>query len=63
MRSFAEQEVYRVAGKGCRVGLIRPIDALGDFPLQPKYGRVWRAMEETGVVYGETAALRRPRNP
>ncbi len=49
---FAEQEVYRVAGKGCRVGLIRPIDALGNFPLQPKYGRVWRAMEETGVVYG-----------
>ncbi len=49
---FAEQEVYRVADKGCRVGLIRPIDALGNFPLQPKYGRVWRAMEETGVVYG-----------
>jgi predicted TIM-barrel fold metal-dependent hydrolase len=49
---FAEQEVYRVAGKGCRVGLIRPIDALGNYPIQPKYGRVWRAMEETGVVYG-----------
>jgi uncharacterized protein len=49
---FAEQELYRVAGKGCRVGLIRPIDALGNYPLQPKYGRVWRAMEETGVVYG-----------
>jgi predicted TIM-barrel fold metal-dependent hydrolase len=49
---FAEQEVYPVADKGCRVGLIRPIDALGNFPLQPKYGRVWRAMEETGVVYG-----------
>jgi hypothetical protein len=49
---FAEQEVYRVAAKGCRVGLIRPIDALGNYPIQPKYGRVWRAMEETGVVYG-----------
>ncbi len=49
---FAEAEVYRVADKGCRVGLIRPIDALGNFPLQPKYNRVWRAMEETGVVYG-----------
>jgi predicted TIM-barrel fold metal-dependent hydrolase len=60
---FAEQEVYLVAGKACRVGLIRPIDALGDFPLQPKYGRVCRAMEETGVVYGEAAALRRPRKP
>src|SRR5579863_1962265 len=49
---FAEQEVYRVAAKGCRVGLIRPIDAMGNYPIQPKYSRVWRAMEETGVIYG-----------
>lgn len=49
---FAEQEVYRVAAKGCRVGLIRPIDAMGNYPIQPKYAPVWRAMEETGVVYG-----------
>jgi len=49
---FAEQEIYRVAAKGCRVGLIRPIDAMGNYPIQPKYARVWHAMEETGVVYG-----------
>jgi predicted TIM-barrel fold metal-dependent hydrolase len=49
---FAEQEVYRVAAKGCRVALVRPIDAMGNYPIQPKYDRVWRAMEETGVVYG-----------
>jgi len=49
---FAEQELYRVAEKGCRVGLIRPIDAMGNYPLQPKYARLWHAMEETGVVYG-----------
>ncbi|MGH7986129.1 MAG: amidohydrolase family protein [Candidatus Binataceae bacterium] len=49
---FAEQEVYRVAAKGCRVGLIRPIDAMGNYPIQPKYSPVWRAMEETGMVYG-----------
>jgi uncharacterized protein len=49
---FAEQEVYRVAAKGCRVGLIRPIDAMGNYPIQPKYSRVWRAMEETGLIYG-----------
>jgi uncharacterized protein len=49
---FAEQEVYRVAARGCRVGLIRPIDAMGNYPIQPKYARVWHAMEETGVVYG-----------
>ena len=49
---FAQQEIYRVAAKGCRVGLVRPIDAMGNYPIQPKYDRVWRAMEETGVVYG-----------
>lgn len=49
---FAAEEVHRVADKGCRVGLIRPIDAMGNYPLQPKYEPVWQAMEETGVVYG-----------
>src|SRR5215467_15363953 len=49
---FAEKEVYRVADKGCRVVLIRPIDAMGNYPIQPKYARVWHAMAETGVVYG-----------
>ncbi len=49
---YAEREVYRVAAKGCRVGLVRPIDAMGNWPLQPKYSRVWRAMEEVGMVYG-----------
>ena len=49
---YATQEVYRVAAKGCRVALIRPVDAMGNYPLQPKYEPVWRAMEETGVVYG-----------
>ena len=49
---YAAQEVRRVADKGCRVGLVRPVDAMGNYPLQPKYERVWRAMEETGVVYG-----------
>ena len=49
---LAEDEIYRVANKGCRVGLVRPIDAMGNYPIQPKYARVWHAMEETGVVYG-----------
>jgi uncharacterized protein len=49
---FAAEEVRRVAAKGCRVGLIRPIDAMGNYPIQPKYDPVWRAMEETGVIYG-----------
>src|SRR5260370_1761393 len=37
---FAEQELYRVAGKGFRCGLSRPIDALGKYPPQPQYRRV-----------------------
>ena len=49
---FAVAEVYRVAEKGCRVALIRPIDAMGNYPLQPKYEPLWNAMEETGMVYG-----------
>ena len=49
---LAIRELYRVAEKGCRVGLVRPIDAMGNFPLQPKYDPLWKAMEDTGVVYG-----------
>ena len=49
---YAADEVYRVAKKGCRVALVRPIDAMGDYPLQPKYEPVWQAMADTGVVYG-----------
>src|ERR1700731_163644 len=49
---FAVQEVRRVAAQGCRVALIRPIDAMGNYPLQPKYEPVWNALEETGMVYG-----------
>src|SRR4029077_18249264 len=49
---FAEQEVYRVAAKGCRVGLVRPIDAMGNYPIQPKKDRVWEAMQDTGMVFG-----------
>lgn len=48
----AVREIHRVAAKGCRVGLVRPIDALGNYPLQPRFDPLWRAMEETGMVYG-----------
>ena len=50
--TYAADEVYRVAAKGCRVALVRPMDAMGDYPLQPKYEPVWQAMADTGVVYG-----------
>jgi predicted TIM-barrel fold metal-dependent hydrolase len=49
---YAADEVYRVAEQGCRVALVRPMDAMGNYPRQPKYEPVWQAMAETGVVYG-----------
>ena len=49
---LAVDELYRVAAMGCRVGLIRPMDAMGNYPLQPKYEPLWAAMEDTGMVYG-----------
>src|SRR6516165_10800723 len=49
---YAVAEVRRVAALGCRVALVRPMDAFGNYPLQPKYEPVWDALEETGMVYG-----------
>jgi hypothetical protein len=50
--TYATQELHRVADKGCRLALVRPIDAFGNYPIQPKYDFLWKAMEERGVVYG-----------
>ena len=49
---YAIEEIRRVAAQGCRVALVRPMDAMGNYPLQPKYEPVWDALEETGMVYG-----------
>ena len=49
---YAVDELYRVAEMGCRVGLIRPMDAMGNYPIQPKYEPLWQALEDTGLVYG-----------
>src|SRR6266705_2677898 len=49
---YAVEEVYRVAAQGCRVALVRPMDAMGNYPMQPKYEPVWNALEETSLVYG-----------
>ena len=51
-QQYAAEEVYRVAERGCRVALIRPMDAMGNYPIQPKYEVVWNALEDTGLVYG-----------
>ena len=42
---YAVAEVRRVAALGCRVALVRPTDALGNYPLQPKYEPVWDALK------------------
>ena len=49
---YAVAEIRRVAALGCRVALVRPMDAMGNYPMQPKYEPVWDALEETGMVYG-----------
>ena len=41
---YAIQEIRRVAALGCRVALVRPMDAMGNYPLQPKYEPVWDVM-------------------
>src|SRR5437773_2315236 len=40
---YAVEEVRRIAAQGCRVALVRPMDAFGNYPLQPKYEPVWDA--------------------
>jgi predicted TIM-barrel fold metal-dependent hydrolase len=50
--TYATQELYRVAEKGCRLALVRPVDAFGNYPIQARYDPLWKAMEELGVVYG-----------
>ena len=50
--TYAVEEIYRVAKKGCRVALVRPMDAMGNYPIQPKYEPVWNALDDTGLVYG-----------
>src|SRR5260370_27208589 len=49
---YAVEEIRRVGALGCRVALVRPMAAMRDYPLQPKYEPVWDALEETGMVYG-----------
>ena len=49
---MAADEVYRVAERGARVVLVRPIDANGNYPSDPSLDMLWRACEETGVVVG-----------
>ena len=42
---YAVEELHRVAEQGCRVGLVRPIDAMGNYPIQ---AQVRAAVERDG---------------
>ena len=57
---FTVDEIHRTAERGFRMGLVRPIDALGRYPNQifgmaggpGPFDAVFRAFEETGMVLG-----------
>jgi predicted TIM-barrel fold metal-dependent hydrolase len=57
---FAVEEIHRAAKLGFRMGLVRPIDALGRYPNQifgaaggpGPFDAIYRAFEETGMVLG-----------
>ncbi len=49
---FAAEELRRVAEKGFKVAVIRPVDAQGNYPIKPEMEPVWRTFEETGLVVG-----------
>src|SRR4029077_9723589 len=40
---YAVEELRRVAARGGGVALVRPMDARGNSPMQPKYEPVWDA--------------------
>lgn len=57
--TYSIDELYRIAGRGTRMALVRPIDARGNYPTRINaYGPVggwdalFRTFEETGTVLG-----------
>lgn len=49
---MAAAELNRIAKLGFPVALVRPVDALGGYPIQAKFDPMWRAFEDTGLVCG-----------
>ncbi len=49
---FAIEELRRVAMRGFKSALVRPIIAQGKYPTFPEYDPLWREFEELGVVLG-----------
>ena len=49
---FAIEELRRVAKRGFKSALIRPIIAQGKYPTFPEYDPLWKEFEELGMVLG-----------
>ncbi|MGH7929949.1 MAG: amidohydrolase family protein [Candidatus Binatia bacterium] len=49
---YAIEELRRVAKRGFRSALVRPIIAQGKYPTFPEYDPLWREFEELGIVLG-----------
>ncbi len=45
-------ELHRLAARGFRVAMIRPVDIRGRYPNIPAFEPLWRSFEETGIVTG-----------
>jgi predicted TIM-barrel fold metal-dependent hydrolase len=49
---YAIEELRRVAKRGSRSALVRPIITRGKYPTFPEYDPLWREFEELGTVLG-----------
>jgi predicted TIM-barrel fold metal-dependent hydrolase len=49
---YAIQELRRVAKRGFKAALVRPIIAHGKYPTFPEYDPLWREFEELEIVLG-----------
>jgi predicted TIM-barrel fold metal-dependent hydrolase len=49
---FAMEELRRVAKRGFKAALVRPIIAQGKYPTFPEYDPLWREFEGLGMVLG-----------
>ena len=49
---YAIEELHRVAKRGFRAALVRPIIAQGKYPTFPEYDPLWREFEQLGIVLG-----------
>ncbi len=50
--AFAAEEVRRVAKRGFKAALVRPVDVRRGYPNQATFDSLWGAFSETGIVCG-----------